>query len=451
MGLIRTVVGAATGAASSVLADQWKEFFYCEAIPVDVLMVKGQHRVNPNSVNTGGTDNIISNGSIIAVADGQAMMIVEQGKVVEFCAEPGEFVYDSSTEPSIFHGQLGQSIRDTFANIGKRFTFGGQAPKDQRVYYFNLREITENKYGTPNPIPFRVVDQNIGLDIDISIRCNGKYSYKLTNPLLFYTNVSGNVAQAYRRTEIDAQLKAELLTALQPAFAKISAMGIRYSALPGHTSEISEALNQELSQKWAYLRGISISSFSIKSVTASPEDEQMIKDLQRKAVMRNPGMAGATIVAAQADAMRGAAENAGGAMMGFMGLNAAMNAGSNANTFFQMDEQQNQAAQQLAAQQQAAQQQAASQQAMPPQPQPQPLAGGWTCSCNTVNSGRFCSECGSPQPAPPVANTWACSCGTENSGNFCSECGTPRPTGWTCSCGTMNTGRFCSECGSQRP
>ena len=444
MGLIRTVIGAATGAVSSVVADQWKEFFYCEAIPIDVLVVKGQHRVNPNSVNTAGTDNIISSGSIIAVADGQAMMIVEQGKVVEFCAEPGEFIYDSSTEPSIFHGQLGQSIRDTFANIGKRFTFGGQAPKDQRVYYFNLREITENKYGTPNPIPFRIVDQNIGLDIDISIRCNGKYSYKLTNPLLFYTNVSGNVAQAYRRTEIDAQLKAELLTALQPAFAKISTMGIRYSALPGHTSEISEALNQELSQKWAYLRGISISSFSIKSVTASPEDEQMIKDLQRKAVMRNPGMAGATIVTAQADAMRGAAENAGGAMMGFMGLNAAMNAGSNANMFFQMDEQQNQMAQQQAVAQQTAPTQN-------PVSQPQ-AAGGWTCSCSTVNNGRFCSDCGSPQPAPaPLANAWACSCGAQNQGNFCSECGAPRPTGWTCSCGNVNTGRFCPECGNQKP
>lgn len=431
MGLIRTVFNAATGSASSVLADQWKEFFYCEAIPVDVLMVKGEHRVNPNSVNTKGTENIISNGSIVAVADGQAMVIVEQGKVVEFCAEPGEFVYDTSTEPSIFHGQLGSSIRDTFMNIGKRFTFGGQAPKDQRVYYFNLREITENKYGTPSPIPFRVVDQNIGLDIDISIRCNGKYSYRLTNPLLFYTNVSGNVAQAYRRTELDAQLKAELLSALQPAFAQISATGIRYSALPGHTREISEALNQELSQQWAYLRGISISSFSIKSVTASPEDEQMIKDLQRKAVMRNPGMAGATMVMAQADAMRGAAENQGGAMMGFMGLNQAMNAGgANANTFFQMDEQQRQAA---------------PQQAAPQQPQ----AAGWACACNTVNSGRFCSNCGSPQPAAPAG--WACACGVQNSGNFCSECGTPKPAaGWTCSCGVANEGRFCSECGSQK-
>ncbi|MCL2563401.1 MAG: SPFH domain-containing protein [Oscillospiraceae bacterium] len=425
MGLIR----AAKGAIGGVLADQWKEFFYCEAIPTDIILIKGQHRVNPGSANTKGSDNIISNGSVIAVADGQAMAIVEQGQVVEFCAEPGEFIFDTSTEPSIFHGPLGKNIIDTFKNVGKRFTFGGQPGKDQRVYYFNIKEITGNKYGTPQPIPFRVVDNNIGLDIDISIRCHGKYSYRLTDPLLFYTNVSGNVAQAYRRDQIDAQLKAELLTALQPAFAQISAQGIRYSALPGHTAEVSAALNEILSEKWTNLRGISIATFSIKSVTASPEDEQLIKDLQRKAVMRNADMAGATLVSAQADAMRAAAANESGgmgAMMGFMGMNAAMNAGANANAgqFFQMAEQQQQAA-----------------------PAAAPSAAiGWACPCGETNTGRFCSECGTAQPAPP--DTWACPCGEANTGRFCSECGAQRPSaGWTCECGAQNTGRFCSECG----
>jgi len=435
MGLVRTVFNTATNSVSGVLADQWKEFFYSEALPVDVLVARGHMRVNPNSANRPSNDNIISNGSIVAVADGQAMAIVEQGKVVEFSAEAGEFVFDSGTEPSIFHGPLDQSIKATFNNVVKRFTFGGQAPKDQRVYYFNLREITENKYGTPNPIPFRVVDTNIGLDIDISIRCNGKYSYRLTDPMLFYTNVSGNVAQAYRRSDIDAQLKSELLSALQPAFARISAMGIRYSALPGHTQEIAAALNQELSAKWSDLRGISIASFSIKSVSASPEDEQMIKNLQSTAVMRNAGMAGAALVSAQADAMRSAAENQGGAMMGFMGMNQAMNAGgANAGTFLQMDEQQRMA------------QSAATASA--------PVSGGWQCSCGTSNTGRFCSDCGTAQPAPaPVADAWQCSCGVSNSGRFCSECGTPRPApaeNWACNCGTVNTGRFCSECGTAK-
>jgi len=421
MGLIR----AAAGAIGGTMADQWKEFFYCEALSTDILVMKGQTRVDPRSSNTRGTDNIISNGSVVAVADGQAMAIVEQGQVVEFSAEPGEFIFDSSTEPSIFHGPLGHSILGTFKNIGKRFTFGGQPGKDQRVYYFNLKEITGNKYGTPNPIPFRVVDQNIGLDVDISIRCHGKYSYRLTDPLLFYANVSGNVANVYRSADIDAQLKAELLTALQPAFAQISAMGIRYSALPGHTTEIAAALNEILSEKWSRLRGLTISTFNIKSVTAPPEDEQMIRDLQRKAVMRNAGMAGATLVTAQADAMQAAAANESGAMMGFLGLNAAMNAGNNAGSFFQMAEQQQ------------------------PTPGPGGPQNGWTCPCGKTNTGRFCSDCGTPQPKP--AGTWTCPCGTESAGRFCPDCGAGRPNeGWTCQCGTENTGNFCADCGARR-
>ena len=265
MGLLRTGIGTVTG----VLSDQWKEYFYCEAMDADVLVCKGQKRVSGRSSNTKGSDNIITNGSVVAVNEGQCMIIVEQGKVVELCSEPGEFVYDTSTEPSIFEGKLSKSIKEVFATIGKRFTFGGDTAKDQRIYYFNTKEIIGNKYGTPNPVPFRVVDNNIGLDVDISIRCNGEYSYKIVNPILFYTNVCGNVEEEYERSEIDSMLKTELLTALQPAFAKISDMGIRYSALPGHTMEIADALNAVLSKKWADLRGIEIASFGINSVTAS--------------------------------------------------------------------------------------------------------------------------------------------------------------------------------------
>jgi len=424
MGLIR----AAAAAIDTSFADQWREFFYCEAISNDILLMKGQARQDPRSQNVRGSDNIISNGSVIAVADGQAMIIVDQGHVVEFCAEPGEFIYDTSSEPSIFSGNLGESIIDTFRTMGRRFSFGGGTGKDQRVYYFNLKEITGNKYGTPNPIPFRVVDNNIGLDVDISIRCHGKYSYRVSDPILFYTNVAGNVSDVYRTADIDAQLKAELLTAIQPAFSRISAMGIRYSALPGHTTEIATALNEILSEKWSRLRGLSIATFSIKSVTAPPEDEQMIRELQRKAVMRNAGMAGATLVEAQAGAMQAAAANDGGAMMGFLGMNAAMNAGGNAgaNSFFQMAENQ-----------QAGQAAPATQ-------------TGWACECGENNTGRFCSECGAPQPKP--ADSWACACGEENSGKFCSECGTPRPStnGWSCQCGEENTGNFCMECGARR-
>ena len=406
MGLIK----AALGSAGGVLADQWKEYFYCESMPADVLVTKAHKKVSGRSSNKHGSENIISNGSVIAVNDGQCMLIVEQGKVVDVCAEPGEYTYDTSSEPSIFCGGLGAGVRAAFQQVGKRFTFGGEPPKDQRVYFVNTKELVGNKYGTPNPVPFRVVDMNIGLDMDITIRCFGEYSYQIANPVLFYTNVCGNVEQDYTREEIDGQLKSELMTALQPAFAKISEMGIRYSALPGHTQELSDVLNKVLSDKWDNLRGIRIVSLGVSSVKASEEDEAMIKELQRNAVFRNPTMAAAQMVGAQASAMQSAASNEKtGPAMAFAAMNMAANVGgANAQNLFTMG------------QQQAAQAQPVQPSAPAPAPVPQ---AEWTCSCGTVNTGKFCSECGSPRPAGP----WTCSCGTVNTGKFCSECGKPRP------------------------
>lgn len=436
MGLISAALGSAGGA----LADQWKEFIYCESMEADVLIKKGEKRIGGRSSNKKGDDNIISNGSLIAVADGQCMIIVEQGKIVEMCAEPGEFVYDTSTEPSIFNGNLSDAVKETFNTIGKRFTFGGEPAKDQRVYYFNTKEIVGNKYGTPNPVPFRVVDRNIGLDIDISIRCNGEYSYRITNPLLFYTNVSGNVEYEYNRESIDSMLKTELMTALQPAFAKISEMGIRYSALPGHTIEIADALNQVLSAKWKELRGLEIASFGVNSVTASKEDEDMIKQLQKSAVMRDPSMAAASLVGAQADAMRSAASNESGAMMGFMGMGMAQQAGGmNAQNLYGMAQQQQQQQQQQSSQTASA---------------PAPSADTWSCSCGATNIAKFCSECGSPKPAAVAG--WTCGCGAVNQGKFCAECGAPKPAGtptYVCDkCGwkpedPTKAPKFCPECG----
>ena len=395
MGLIKAISGAVGG----VLADQWKEYFYCEALSAETLAVKGSKRVSGRSSNTKGSSNIISNGSVIAVADGQCAIIVDQGKVIELCAEPGEYTYDGSAEPSFFSGDLSTTVGEVISNMGRRFTFGGEAPRDQRIYYINIKEIVGNKYGTPSPVPFRVVDQNIGLDVDISIRCFGEYSYRITNPVLFYTNVCGNFSDSFRRDQIDSQLKSELLTALQPTFARISAMGIRYSALPGHTMEMAQAMNEVLSRKWRDLRGVEIVSMGVNSVKASEEDENMIKELQRSAVYRNTSMAAAKMVDAQAEAMKAAASNSGGAMMGFMGMNMAQQAGGlNANQLFQM-----------------------GQQAAP-----------------------------APQAAP-AADSWKCSCGAENVGNFCVECGAKRVQGWKCSCGSVNKGKFCPQCGAKKP
>ncbi len=429
MGLIQ----AAKQTVSSLLGDQWREYFYCDSLSADILAVKGQKKVGSGSSNTKGTDNVISNGAIIAVNEGQCMMVVQQGTIVEFSAQAGEFIWDKSTEPSIFYGNLGNNLKATWEVLKKRFTLGGDAGTDQRVYYFNTKEIIGNKYGTANPVPFRVVDSNIGLDMDIAVRCFGEYSYRLSDPMLFYKNVCGNVEGRYTRAQIDSQLKAEFLTALQPTFAKISEMGIRYSALPGHTDDMSKVLNDVLSDKWKGLRGIEVVSVGVSSVKASEEDEATIKELQKTAVYRNPNMAGAAIVGAQAEAMKTAAANENGAMMGFMGMGMAQSAGGmNANSLFQMGQQ-------------------------PQYQQPQAAPASWTCECGqTENTGRFCINCGKPKPENNSG--WVCACGAKNKGKFCSECGAKKPENeplYKCDkCGwepedPKNPPKFCPECGDK--
>lgn len=434
MGLIK----AAFGAFGGTLADQWKEYFYCDALDADILVAKGEKRVSGRSSNKRGEDNVITDGSHIAVADGQCMIIVEGGKVLDACAEPGAYTYDSGTSPSVLGGSFLAGLKGVAKEAWERFQFGGGAGRDQRIYYVNIKEIPGNKYGTPNPVPFRVVDRNIGLDVDISIRCNGEYSYRIVNPMVFYANVCGNISNVYTRDRIDSMLKSELLTALQPAFARISEMGVRYSALPGHTMEISDALNEVLSKKWTELRGIVVYSFGMNSVTASKEDEDMIKQLQKSAVMRDPNMAAAALAGAQADAMRAAAGNKGGAMTGFMGMGMAQQAGgAGIQNLYAMGQERQQAAQ-------AVQERAAANTIS---------ADTWTCTCGAGgNTGKFCVECGAPRPAAG----WVCTCGTLNKGKFCSECGKAKPAGvpqYKCDkCGwepedPSKPPKFCPECG----
>lgn len=436
MGLIK----AALGALGGTLADQWKEFFYCDALDKDVLVVKGQKRTSNRSSNTRGNDNIISNGSGIAVADGQCMIIVEQGKVVEVCAEPGEFTYDTSSEPSIFTGSLGESIKQTFKILGRRFTYGGDTGKDQRVYYFNLKELIDNKFGTPNPIPFRVVDSKINLDIDVSVRCSGVYSYKIVDPILFYTNVCGNVEREYNRSELDTQLKTEFISALAPAFARLSELELRPNQIASHNAEIESAMNEALSQKWGELRGLKVVSVAMNPVTLPEEDAEAIKRAQRAAINRDPTMAAAQIAGAQADAMRDAAKNENGSMQGFMGMGMAMNVGGmNTQNLFAMGQQQ-QATQPAAAPQAEAKE-------------------GWKCACGATAYGNFCPECGAKKPEPPAAEDgWKCACGAVNKGKFCPECGAKKPADaplYRCDkCGwepedPSNPPKFCPECGDK--
>ncbi|HIV10526.1 MAG TPA: SPFH domain-containing protein [Candidatus Faeciplasma avium] len=422
MGLIKAVIGA----VGSSLADTWKEYFVCDSMDDEILAVKGKKVVSGRSSNTRGSDNIITNGSGVVVADGQCMMIIDNGKVVEICAEPGRFTYDSSSEPSIFTGSLGDGILDTLKTIGRRITYGGDTGSDQRVYYFNTKEIMDNKFGTASPVPFRVVDSNIGLDIDVSLRCNGVYSYKIADPLKFYANVCGNFTGEFQRSEIASQLKTELVSALQPAFGRLSELEIRPNQVVTHTAELEKALSELLTEKWTRARGIELVSISLGSITLPDEDAKLIRNAQQAAIMRDPSMAAAQLAGAQADAMRKAAENSAGAMTGFMGMGMAMNQGgaSVEGLFAMADKKQSKA-----------------------------KSEGWKCVCGSMATGNFCPECGRKR-----SDGWVCSCGTANKGNFCTSCGSKRPAGeplYRCDkCGwepddPKNPPKFCPECGDR--
>ena len=429
MGLIK----AGIGALGSVLADQWKEFFYCDALDMDTLVVKGQKRISSRSSNTKGSDNIISNGSGIAVADGQCMIIVEQGKIVEVCAEPGEYTYDTSTEPSIFAGSFGESLKQTFLAIGKRFTYGGDTGKDQRVYYFNTKEIMGNKFGTPSPIIFEVMNKRLGMSRTVNVRCNGVYSYTISDPLLFYTKVCGNVERAFTRDMIDEQMKAEFISALQPAFGALAEMELRPAQLPAKANELKQAMNQALQLEWVESRGISVEKIALNPITLDPEDMKKIQEMEDAATLgSNPFMMSGRMTSATANAMETAAGNQAGAMNGFIGMGmagGAMGGGFNAaQSFYNMGVQQQQAA--------------------------APAVEGWKCTCGTVCTGNFCTECGSPKPADN--GSWTCSCGQANKGKFCSNCGSKKPAGvpqYRCDkCGWQpadptKAPKFCPECG----
>ena len=435
MGLIKAGMGALGG----VLADQWKEFFYCDSLPSDVLVRKGQKRISGRSSNTKASDNIISNGSGIAVADGQCMLIVEQGKVVEVCAEPGEFTYDSSTEPSIFAGSLGESILNTFKAVGKRFAYGGDTGKDQRVYYINTKEIMGNKFGTPTPIMFEVINKCIGFSKTVNIRCNGVYSYFITDPLLFYTKISSNVTDEYTREEIDETLKTEFVSQLQNAFGILSEQELRPAQIPAKVNELRAAMNEALRYEWIESRGITVGKIALNPINLTPEDMKAISQMEDSASYgSNAAMALGRMTTAQANAMETAAGNTAGAMTGFMGMGMAGNAMGGFNP-----------AQQIAMMQQ-------QQQAATPAPAPAPAADSWKCACGATATGKFCNECGAKKPEPkPAEGSWTCSCGATATGKFCPECGAKKPeaaaSGWTCSCGAVNQGKFCNECGAKKP
>jgi len=477
MGLIK----ALKDSVSTLMADQWREYFYCDTLPADVLMAKGQKRITEGrNSNTKGVDNIITNGSIVVVNEGQCMIIVDQGEIVEFCAEPGEFVYEASTEPSLFYGGLGEGVKKTFSNIGKRFTFGGNTAKDQRVYYFNLKENMDNLYGTANPIDFHLMSPYTGFHFDTVIRCNGEYTFKIIDPLLFYKNVCGNVVDEFTKSgeegsKLLKMMKSELLTKLPMALAPIAAQGVLPYQLGLHTEEICQYLQQGLSEKWAQNRGIEVTSMTI-AATVPDEARDALNEWNNTNMLTRADMQQAVKTDAFAEFMRnsrmggGEGENGsqgtGGvdAMASMMALKMMgdMMGGNNNMMSGIMGGSQPQQAQQMGMAGMAGMQpQMNMQQGMQGMPmqnqapvQTQAPVLGWTCSCGTAdNRGKFCVDCGSPKPSEAG---WTCGCGTVNQGKFCMNCGTKKPEGaplYKCDkCGwepedPANPPKFCPECG----
>lgn len=422
MGLIR----AALDSAKTTLADQWIEYFYCDSLSEQVLVKKGRKRVTSGS-NTKASPDIITNGSKFAVNEGQAMLIVEDGKVVDFTLEPGQFVWNTSTEPSMFDNGF-KGLVDSFKTFGKRFTMGGTPGKDQRVYYINLKEIFDNKFGSATPMPY-----NDPTYRSIYIRYFGSYTFKITDPIRFYSNVCGNVKDMYTKEELMKQCDLEFVNALDETLAKCSDEGYQFNDLPKRQREIAKFMNDTLDEEWKERRGMEIESVAIAKVTPDDQSRSRIEMIDDSIMMSDARVAAGRLAGAQANALENAASNDAGALNGFLGMGMAnVMQPQNANLTAAMQQQEE-----------------------------NPLftkkgvkkEGAWTCSCGQENTGNFCSECGKPKPQ---ADHWTCSCGHENTGKFCSECGKPKPTqGFVCSnpeCGFTSDEdmKFCPQCGSPK-
>ena len=384
MGLIKALLGSTVG----TLEENWKDYFVCDSLSDNVLMVKGVKR------GKGGSGEVITNGSGIVVNEGQCALIVDEGRVLEVAAEPGNYTFDTTASPSVFDGGF-EGIKNTFKDLIGRFTYGGEVNKTQRVYYVNTKEIFGNLFGTATPVPFRIIDRNLGLDVDMPIRCNGEYSFRIVNPLVFYKNVVGNKADYYTKDELSSIMKAEMLSSLQPAFAAIAQQGVRYSEVPAHVDVLAKAMQDALQEKWTNARGIAFASIAVNSVSMDEENEKKLRDAQFSAINRNPDMANATIIQATADAMRDAANNENGAMNGIFGVNMMNNTGASTLGAFRNAS---------------------------PSQTAQNNADTWTCpKCGATCTGNFCTVCGEAKPSKSYCPTYGKEVAPGS--NFCPHCG----------------------------
>ncbi|MBQ8858275.1 MAG: SPFH domain-containing protein [Clostridia bacterium] len=423
MGLIRAI----TSAVGTVAADQWREFFTCDSLSNDVLIAKGVMKTEGRGFfrRNKGTTDIITNGSVINVNEGQVALIVDNGKIVEFCAETGMFKWDSSSEPSLFGGDFFKGMVDSFKKIGYRFTFGGDAGAEQRVYYVNVKEIIGNKFGTTTPMAYDDPYYKTAL----YIRYFGQYSFKIVDPVHFFAAIAGNVTDTYTREDLVSTCTDEFMTALDTALAMCAADGTKFSQLPTKQREIARYMSKTLDDEWRAGRGLEVVSVALAKVTPDERSRERIEEFDSNMMHADPTAMTGGLAYAQMQAMKDAAKNSGGAMQGFMGVGMAANAMGGAATQSNLIDN----AQRL---KEEREQTAAK--------------GGHTCpACGAHFEGKFCPECGEKYVAE---DAWVCpTCGKECNGKFCADCGAKKPEGYTCACGYESDApfKFCPECGKK--
>ncbi len=407
------IIKAAADLVKGNLGDQWLEVYEAENMGDQTVFTRGvQIR---RGQNTKGTDNTVSNGSVVHVYDNQFMILVDGGKIVDYTAEPGYYTINNSALPSMLNGQFGDSLSEAF----KRFKYGGQTPTKQKVYFINLQEIKGIKFGTRQPVNYFDSFYNA----ELFLRAHGTYSIKITNPLQFYAEAIPKNTDHVEIDEINEQYLSEFLEALQSAINQMSADGIRISFVSSKARELGKYMAGILDEEWNQMRGMEVQAVGI-SISYNEESQKLINLRNEGAMLSDPTIREGYVQAAAARGLEAAGSNANGAMAGFMGMGMAGNIGGsivgNASSVNMAQMQMNQQAQNNMNQMNMGMGQM-NQSNMGVQPQPQ-QAAGWTCSCGQVNSGKFCSNCGKPAPAAD----WTCSCGQVNTGNFCSNCGKPR-------------------------
>lgn len=423
MGLIKAIKETIGGS----LGDQWLEVIEPEDMGTQTVMTGGVR--TGKGANKKKDQDVISNGSVIHVYEGQFMMLLDGGKIVDYSAEPGYFTVDNSSMPSMFSGSLEEALASSF----DRFRYGGASPVAQKVLYINLQEIKGIRFGTRSPINYFDRFYNA----ELFLRAHGTYSVRITDPIRFYGEVLPKNQDQVEIGEINEQFLFEFLDALQAAINRMSADGVSISYVPSKSRELSRYMADTLDEDWKKQRGMEIQSVAIASVSYDEESQKLIHMRNQGAMLGDPSIREGYMQGAVARGLEAAGKNGAGSAMGFMGMGMGMQAAGDVLSSASRTNRQ--------------QMQEEGLKTGPAAPRGNGAGGGaaWTCACGQENTGKFCSECGKPRPQTDV---WVCSCGQENTGKFCSECGKPRPAAvWTCACGQENTGKFCSECGSPRP